>query len=106
MEAAAAVVVVTVVVGVVEEDESSVVRTLKALWTARVGLWFGGLSASSGTPKEESRTSGRQRYGTAAKCLHSDALASAALRRCFEAVGATKVPSCDESGPVSASFIR
>lgn len=45
-----------------EEDESRVVRTLRALWTPRVGLSLGDLSASSGTLKEESRTSGRQRY--------------------------------------------
>lgn len=66
-----------------EDDESSVARTLRALWTARVGLWFGDLSASSGTLKEESRTFGRQRYGTPAKCLHSDMVASAVLRPVF-----------------------
>ena len=45
----------------VGEDESRVVRTLKAQWTPRVAPWVGDLSASSGTLKEESRTSGRQR---------------------------------------------
>lgn len=50
-----------------EEDDSRVVRTLRAPWTPRVGLLLGDLSASSGTPKEESRTSGRQRY----HCVHT-----------------------------------
>lgn len=49
-----------------EEDEPRVVRTLRAPWTPRVGLSVGDLSASSGTLKEESRTSGRQRYHTTA----------------------------------------
>lgn len=101
MEAAA--VVMVVVEG--EVDESRVVRTLKAPWTARVGLWFGGLSASSGTLKEESRTSGRQRYRPAAACLHSAVVASAASGRCVK-VGGTNVQSCDEPGPESSSFIR
>lgn len=52
----------------VAEDESRVVRTLRALWTPRVGLSVGDLFASSGTLKEASRTSGRQRYHT--MCLH------------------------------------
>lgn len=52
------------------EDEYRVVRTLRVLWTPRVGLSLGDLSASSGTLKEESRTSGRQRYHASANCLH------------------------------------
>lgn len=52
-----------------QEDESRVVRTPRALWTPLVGLSLGDLSASSGTLKEESRTSGRQRYHRPANVL-------------------------------------
>lgn len=45
-----------------EADEYRAVRTLRAPWTPQVGLLGGDLSASSGTPKVQSRTSGRQRY--------------------------------------------
>lgn len=52
-----------------EADEYRAVRTLRAPWTPQVGLSGGDLSASSGTPKVRSRTSGRQRYHTAANVL-------------------------------------
>lgn len=74
-EAAVEVVAAEVEVAAEEEvDESRVVRTQRALWTPRVGLSVGDLSASSGILKEESRTSGRQRYHTAANVLsvHAD----------------------------------
>jgi len=45
-----------------EEDESRVARTPRAPWTPRVGLSVRDSSASSGTLKEGSRTSRRQRY--------------------------------------------
>ena len=49
-----------------EVDEPRVARTLRAPRTPRVGLSEGDSSASSGTRREESRTSGRQRYHSAA----------------------------------------
>lgn len=69
-EAAAAAVVEGVAAEEEVEDEYRVVRTLRVPWTPRVGLSLGDLSASSGTLKEESRTSGRQRYHASANCLH------------------------------------
>lgn len=45
-----------------EEDGSRAARTPRAPWTPRVGLSVEDLFESTGTLKEPSRTSGRQRY--------------------------------------------